>query len=211
MAGLENPVYSRNVIEFVTVANEFCKYLENSGEIALTDFIDTTHRVLPLLYLKATLLPKMEESFEEFNEKFVTEDDYNLIQNNLLNKFKDYNSFEELFDPLRQQNDEPAQLSIAENFADIYQDLKDFLMQYRSGTDEIMTNALWECRQSFEQYWGQRVVNILRVLHYLKYTVVDLEESTNLEEKQSDEKNIENIDASKWFISRMQKDYRDEE
>lgn len=205
MDAFDSPVYSRDVIEFVTVANEFCKYLENSGPVSLTEFVNTTHRVLPLLYLKATLLPVIEESYEEFNEKFVTEDDYNFIQNNLLKKFGRFNTYDEIFDPLRQENDEPAQLSIAENIADVYQDLKDFLMQYRTGTNEIMQNAVWECRQAFEQYWGQRIVNVMRVLHHLKYYIVDLE----IEDKGTDKEL--NVDTSNWFISRMQEDFRDEE
>jgi hypothetical protein len=205
MEVFDSPVYSRDVIEFVTVANEFCKYLENSGDVSLTDFVNTAHRILPLLYLKATLIPVVEESYEEFNEKFVSEDDYNFIQNNLLGKFGEYNTYDEIYDPLRQENDEPVQLSLAENFADIYQDLKDFLMQYRSGTNEIMQNAVWECRQAFEQYWGQRVVNALRVLHHLRYYIVDLDS-----EKTDQEKEI-NVDTKNWFISRMQEDFRDEE
>jgi hypothetical protein len=205
MDAFDSPVYSRDVIEFVTVANELCKYLENSGEVSLTEFVNTTHRVFPLLYLKATLLPVLEESYEEFNEKFVTEEEYNLIQNNLLEKFGGYNTYDEIYDPLRQENDEPAQLSLAENFADIYQDLKDFLMQYRTGTNEIMQNAIWECRQAFEQYWGQRIVNVMRVLHHLKYYVVDLET------KKSEKDNDINVDTKNWFISRLQEDYRHEE
>jgi hypothetical protein len=211
MDSFDTPVYSRNVIEFVTVANEFCKYLENCEEVSLTDFVETTHRILPLLYLKATLLPSIEESYEEFNEKFVTEELYSVIQNNLLKKFGNYNNYDEIYDPLRQENDEPAQLSLAETFSDIYQDVKDFLMQYRTGADEIMQNAVWECRQSFEQYWGQKTVNALRVLHHLKYTIVDLEPTENENINPTDEIDYNKIDTKNWFISRMQEDFRDEE
>ena len=28
-----DPVYSRNVVEFTAVANEFCKYAEHAGEL----------------------------------------------------------------------------------------------------------------------------------------------------------------------------------
>ena len=211
MEEFENPAFSRNVVEFVTVANEFCKFLETSEEFTLTKFVDTAHKVLPFLYLKATLLPVVEESYEEFNEKFVTEEDYNLIHNSLLDKFGEFNTYDEIYDPLRQENDEPAQLSLAENFADIYQDLKDFLMQYRNGTNEIMQNAVWECRQSFEQYWGQRMVNALRVLHHLKYYVVDLEPEEQENEEKSTEFDYDKIDTKDWIISRRQEDFRDEE
>lgn len=179
MEGFESPVYSKNTIEFVTVANEFCKFIESSEGISLTQFVDISHRVLPLLYLKATLLPEDVESYDEFNEKFVTEETYGYIQGMLIEKFGEYNTYDEIYDPLRQENDEPAQLSVAEGFADIYQDVKDFVMQFQVASDEVMQNAIWECKQAFEQYWGQRAVNILRVLHNLKYNIVELEPETN--------------------------------
>ncbi len=211
MEGLDNPVYSREVIEFVTVSNEFCKFLESSSELTLIDFVDKAHKMLPLVYLKGALLPDIEEAYEEFNEKYVTEEDYNYIKNIFIDKFGKHNFYEEIFDPLRQENDEPAQLSIAENFADIYQDIKDFLMQYRVGTDEVMYNAIWECRQAFEQYWGQRLTNVLRVLHHLKYTIVDLDNDETRSEKQSDDFDYNKINTSNWLISKRQEDFDDEE
>jgi thiol-disulfide isomerase/thioredoxin len=209
MEGFESSVYSKNVIEFVTVANEFCKFIECAEGISVTEFVDKSHKLFPFLYLKATMLPKLEESYEEFNEKYVTEQDYNYINESLQAKFGKHNFYDEIFDPLRQENDEPAQLSIAESIADIYQDLKDFIMQFQVGTVEVMVNAVWECQQTFEQYWGQRIVNVLRVLHHLKYNVVELEDNTD---KQGEEGfGFDNIDTSNWLISRLQDDYKDEE
>ncbi|MBN1116670.1 MAG: DUF5063 domain-containing protein [Bacteroidales bacterium] len=209
MDSLESPVYSRNVVEFVTVANEFTKFLETCHEMSLTDFVDTSHKVLPMVYMKGTLLPKIEESYEEYNEKFVTEEDYTFIQDNLLTKFGVYDTYDEVFDPLRQENDEPAELRLSENFADIYQDLKDFVMQYKVGAEEVMLNAIWECRQAFEQYWGQKIVNAMRALHHLRYSVVDLEHDQDSES--DSEYNYNKIDTSNWLISRRQEDYNDEE
>ena len=206
MEGLSSPVYSKNTIEFVTVANEFCKFIEGAEELSLVQFVDTAHRLLPLLYLKGTLLPAIEESYEEYNEKFVTESGYASLQEMLVVKFGEHNTYDEIFDPLRQQNDEPAQLSIAESLADIYQDIKDFIMQFQVASEEVMLNAIWECTQTFEQYWGQRIVNVLRVLHHLKYTVVDLD--TNSDENQGESGSV---NSSDWLISKMQDNYNDEE
>ncbi len=211
MEDSKNPVYSNQVVEFVAVANEFCKFIEKAPELSLANFIEISHKLLPLLYLKGTLLPEIEDGYEEFNEKYVTEEDYNFVQDNLITKFGKFNNFEEIYDPLRQENDEPVQLSVAEHFADIYQDIKDFIMQYKDGVNEIMANALWECRQAFEQYWGQRIVNVLRVLHHLKYTVIDLEMEDNTGMKQENDFDYDNIDTSNWLISKMQEDYEDEE
>ncbi len=207
--GLTSPVYSRDTIEFVTVANEFCRFIEESEQIDINQLVDKLHRLLPLLYLKATLLPVVEDSFEEYNEKFVTEEHYNFVHDILLRLFGDYDMYDEVFDPLRQENDEPAQLSVAESITDIYQDIKDFIMQFQVAAEEVMLNAIYECHQSFVQYWGQRTVNVLRVLHHLKYKVVELKTDENV--NSSDDFNYDDVNTSNWLISRMQDDYNNEE
>ncbi len=206
---LNDPVFSKNTIEFVTVANEYCKFIENSDELTLSDFVDRAHRLLPLLYLKGTLLPVIEESNEEYNEKSVTETEYNTIRENLSSKFGSFDIFEEIYDRLRQQNDEPVQLSLAENFTDIYQDTKDFIMQYRIGINDVMANGIWECRQAFEQYWGQKIVNVMRVLHHLKYVIIDLDDTPTIQQDIDQEIKTKKSDSENWF-SRMQKEYGDE-
>ena len=58
--GLNNLVYSKNVIELITVANEFCSFLEHSEDMETSDFLGRLQKMLPLLYLKASLLPEFE-------------------------------------------------------------------------------------------------------------------------------------------------------
>ena len=73
------PVYSHNVIEFVAVANEYCKYAEHASELKGDEMLRIMQRILPLMYLKASLLPALEPYFEDGNEKFVTEADWQRI------------------------------------------------------------------------------------------------------------------------------------
>jgi hypothetical protein len=169
--------YSKNVIEFATVANEFCAFVESVDNYKRKDFIVRIQKLLPLLYLKASLLPATDEDLsDETPEKFVTENDYNFIHRKLLSKFGQNDTYQEVFDQRMQYSEIPVDGSIAENIADIYQDLKDFILSYRIGTIDVMTNALWECRNNFEQYWGQRLVNGLRAIHNLVYGEADLDE-----------------------------------
>ena len=42
-------VYSKNVIEFATVAYEFCTLLENVSRYSKKDFIEVSVKMLPLL------------------------------------------------------------------------------------------------------------------------------------------------------------------
>ena len=63
--GLKHPVYSRQIIEFVTVANEFCSFMESAGQFERLDFILKIQKLLPLLYLKGSLIPEMESVLNE--------------------------------------------------------------------------------------------------------------------------------------------------
>ena len=67
-------IFDKNVIEFVTVAAEFCAFLERAESMKRSTFVDTTLKILPLLYLKASMLPKCEMIGDESPETYVTED-----------------------------------------------------------------------------------------------------------------------------------------
>jgi hypothetical protein len=170
-------VYSKNVIEFVTVANEYCSFVETVDQFTRKDFLSRIQKLFPLLYLKASLLPEPDAKLpDEMAEKFISEDDYNYILNKLAVKIGEYDAYQEIYDSSLQYSYIPVEGSIAENITDIYQDLKDFILSYRIGTVEVMNDALRECRANYEQYWGQRLVNGLRAIHYLLYSNVNLDE-----------------------------------
>ena len=70
-------------------------------------------------------------------------------------------------------SDQPVLCTVSEQMADIYQDLKNFVSAYRDGNDETRESALVMVRDNFQQYWGQRVVNVMRVLHEVCYNAQD--------------------------------------
>jgi hypothetical protein len=198
-----DPVYSRNVIEFVAVANEFCKYTEHASELKGDELLKILQRILPLMYLKASLLPKMNPCFEDGNEKFVTEADWIRIDDTLKEKFGTANDFLEVFDERISSSEGPVLSCISENMADIYQDIKDFLLLYQTGTQEVMNDAVWECRINFESFWGQKLLNSLRAVHKFIYSGEEIGKVDN----DIDEKD-KGRNTSDWFISRRQKDFR---
>ena len=75
-----HPIYSRNVIDFLTVAAEYCSFLESCDKESDKNFIDKITKILPLLYLKVSLLPKFELMSDEMIRQFVSEDDYEYIK-----------------------------------------------------------------------------------------------------------------------------------
>lgn len=168
-------VYSKNVVEFVTVASEYCSSVENVAKIQAEANLLKMQKLLPLLYLKATMLPKAERVLDEDLEKYISELDYNVLQEKWMQLLNEYDSFYEVFDPSIQFGQETVTASISENLLDIYQDLKNFLISYSIGNDEVMNDALAECVEHFEEFWGQQVVNVLRAVHMLVYSNVDFD------------------------------------
>lgn len=171
-------VYSKDAIEFVTVAVQYCAYLENFGETEETELTDKLTKLLPLLYLKASLVPETDTVNEDDPEISVTEDDYNYITSKLNNIFGANDTYLEVFLQDMKYSETPISANISEDLADIYQDLKNFATIFERGITENMNDALYVCSENFKMYWGQKLVNALRALHSLKYSV-DID---NLEE-----------------------------
>jgi Domain of unknown function (DUF5063) len=205
MDSKKDPVFSRNVIEFVAVANEFAKYAERASELKGDELLKIMQRILPLMYLKASLLPQLEPYFDDGNENFVTESDWNKIHETLKEKFGTADDYLEVFDEKLNDAEGPVLSAISENMADIYQDVKDFLLLYQTGTPEVMNDAIWECRMTFENFWGQKLVNSMRAVHKFIYSGEEIGKVENDKDGNEERRN-----TSDWFISRRQRDFRGE-
>ena len=162
-------IFDNNSIEFVTVAAEYCGFIERSREVGKQSFVDTALKILPLLYLKASLLPECELMGEDDLETFVTEDDYEYVRRSIAKVLGAQDDYLEVFHPDMAYSDTPIKKCISEDLADIYQDLKDFIGVFQSGLNVTMNDSLCVCREHFAEFWGQRLVNTMRALHDVKY------------------------------------------
>ena len=198
-------VYSQNVIDFVTVSSEYCSFVENANRFSKADFLDKTRKLLPLLYLKGSLLSKMESIFDDGNEHFVTEEDWSFVQGLIKRKLGSNDEYRDVYDPLTHEQIEQSTGSISDNLADLYQELKNFITLYNVGTEEIMNDAVWECQLNFEEFWGQKLLSALKAVHVVFYGEEILEEETDLNEEN------ENQNTNDWIISKRQEDFRKEE
>ena len=167
---MDERTYSKNIIEFVTVGAEYCAFIERSPELEKEEFLDKIIKILPLLYLKATMLSPEEPEEDAYSERFVTENMYETIRANLENLLGEDDSYLEVFQTDMKYSEEPLAANISEGLADIYQDLKDFVSVYRLGNEPQMLEALYVCYENFVSYWGQQLVNVLRALHNVKYS-----------------------------------------
>lgn len=166
-------VFDKNTVEFVTVAAEFCAFLERAGSIDRSVFVDTSLKILPLLYLKALMLPPVEQLSEEAPEQYVTEEIYEALRINLSSVLGEKDDYLEVFLPEMAYSDTPIKKNISEDLADIYQDIKDFIFVFQLGLNETMNDALYICKDNFRLLWGQKLVNTLRAIHDVKYNPDD--------------------------------------
>lgn len=183
----EKIVYSDEVIAFTALASQYCNLVDRVAAYSQSDFVSQQHRLLSLLYVKTLSLPSIEPIDPEMVEKTVTQEEWDEVHNAVAAKLAKFDRYSEVYDPLAGDD---AMTSLSEGFADIFQDLKDYLSLMQMGSPEMMNDAIWECVNNFKNYWGQRLVNIVRVLHHLIYSGAAL--------RTDDARNFEQDDRPSW-------------
>lgn len=162
-------IYNKSIIEFVTVAKEFMGLLEKGRDMQRDDFIANGLKILPLLYLKTDLLPKIEEPENTNIERFVDENQYAFVQNSVAIILEDDDQYIEVQDMSVDRSLDFLNVSISELFADIYQDLGDVIGAYRLLDENLILPSLYICKKNFESFWGIRIIILMENLHKIKY------------------------------------------
>lgn len=162
------PENSVTVLEFIRVAHEYCLFIEKSDQNAKSESLDFLSKIIPLLYLKGELLPEIQPEYPESSERFVTEEEWQEVFNTYRAVFGQDDEYYHV--GYEEYNEyEAVKASLSENLADIYQDLKDFILLYKKNTQSARQNAVHDCRSLFGIRWGQKALSSLRFMHYLKF------------------------------------------
>jgi hypothetical protein len=164
----DDPLYSRKVLEMITVANEYCLFLEKAEEYSPDELLGFLQKVSPLIYLKAALLPDLTVEDEDAVEHYVTEQQWEELFNILHNKFGSRDEF--FFVDLHEKShNDPVKGSLAECYTDVYQDMKDFLILYQNPLRAFKENAVKDCKSMFESRFGYRLLKAQAAIHCLLY------------------------------------------
>lgn len=159
-----HPVFAKNVLEMLTVSNDFCLSLKKVETIKKEKLIEYLTKVCPLLYLKGALIPDIEVSNPEVNERFYTEEEWEILFNTLRKTFEKDDVF--WYSDI-DKSDAPIKGSISEFLTDIFQDHQDFLMLYQKNSIAAKENAIYELQQLFIRNWGPKILRVLPHLHEL--------------------------------------------
>lgn len=161
-------IFSKQVLEFITVANDFCIFIEKSISYDKETILEYVNKVTPLLYIKGVLIPDILPSNPDANEKFVTEEMWTDIYSALKNILdKDDTAY--ITENTKDENAQLIKISISELIADMYQDLKDFILLYQKNTKDAKENAVKSVRDYFLTHWGQRSIFILKTSFDILY------------------------------------------
>ena len=158
-------IYSQAVLDMFTVANEYCIFVEKAANYEKAEVYIYLMKVLPLMYLKGALVPEIIVEYPEANERYVSEEQWQDIFNELRNFFSDDDEF--FYCDPNVSDPEAEKKSLAESLADIYQDMKDFVLLYSKEMHAARENAVFEIARLFKSHWGQRVLLCQLQLHFL--------------------------------------------
>lgn len=167
---METTILEKDRLEFITVAAEYCIFIENATSSDRKSFIAQAIKYLSTLYLKTALLPPIYEEDSSESERTVSEMEYESIRTSLEDLLGMDDAYLTVFHPDIQYTDLPVSASISEDLADIFQELKDFLFNCQLGDDELIQSGLVTCLIGFHQHWGRKLLNALSALHQLLHS-----------------------------------------
>ena len=167
----QNILYADKTLEFVRTAAEYCRYLEGCANATEREFAQTLCALLPMVYLKAMLLPEVEES-DGYVPPSVTEDDYNYVRRNVAAVLRADDDYLDVQMEDFKYSDQPVLHTVSEDLADIYQQLRNLAEIFREGHEEAMQVSLFETKEEFRLTWGGKLLAALRTLHNI-YTESD--------------------------------------
>ncbi|HKL95905.1 MAG TPA: DUF5063 domain-containing protein [Paludibacteraceae bacterium] len=162
--------YTKEKLEFLTVAVETCKFLEHVSELEKNDFITKITKLLPLLYLKTAMVQPSDNASDDQPERFVSEVEYEHMRTQLAELLGNSDDYLDSFDSNMAFSDTTLAATISEDLADVYQALKDYAGCCQVGDEQVMNNALALCIHDFRNYWGARLLGALRALHAVYVT-----------------------------------------
>jgi hypothetical protein len=160
----ESQIIERHLIEMLTLAGEYCITIEKAEYTEKTELISFLSKISPMLYLRGSIFPVTEEPDEDGDERIVTQEQWENLFNTLRNKFGSEDVFNFL-DYNSAEQDEIAPGSLSELFADVYQDMKDFVWLMTKNSQQSRKFAAYNIKQLYISNWGPKLLLAQMIFH----------------------------------------------
>lgn len=160
----EHSNLERHLIEMFTLAGEYCINIENAEDGNRENLYKFLSKIAPVLYVQGLVFPSTEEPEEGGSDRLVTEEQWENVFNSLRLIFGDEDLFY-FIDHETGGTPDPVPGSLAEIFADVYQDLKDFAWLMSKNTTLARQHAAFDIKRLFTSNWGAKLLRAQVVLH----------------------------------------------
>jgi hypothetical protein len=160
---------------FASVARQFCNVIDSAPNVDRIELLEQIYRILPQLIGEAMKLPDIhlgedegegEESKESQSRARLRLSDaqWRQLHELLKTKLGDLNLYWEVWDPTK--DTKAIHGSLADDFADIYRDLKEEL-NLGETNQALSEDNIWHWRFGYYSHWGKHAIDALRTIHFL--------------------------------------------
>lgn len=162
------------ITELLTLGNEYCYFIENQSTYDQEYRLSFLMKILSALYLKGAMLKETDECDEAYMQRYVTEENYETIFNEIRESF----AKEDIFYTAVSETGDLVKHSVSEILSDIYQDMKDLYITYSTGLEAEKKCVAYYIKNWFSDRWGKAISVILPIIHELFH---DLNKQDDLE------------------------------
>ncbi len=159
-----------NTKEFISTASDFCKLMEQASRMRTGELFNQLQHMLPVVYSKSAKLTKPKYCYEEEPKRFVGEEEYARVHDAIQQKIELYFGITQMSPGTGPSQFEIMSFSMAEGFADLYEQLKNCVKLYNVEIPQAMNDAIWLYYDSFITSLGLKLIESLRSLHQLLYS-----------------------------------------
>ena len=159
----------KGTMEFLTVASEYCAFVEKARKFPRADFVAKLHKILALVYLKMTLL-KDDPDYDLMGEPeaFLSEYDYEHIRSIVSARLGSLDRYIDI-SHAAMYDEETEQMEVSQCIADVYHNLKNFVENFRTGSEDAALASRAELIADFRDTWGIRALSLLAAVHTFVY------------------------------------------
>lgn len=164
-----------NEITFIALVNEFCQAIETAAQGSTTRnaFVASMIKLLPRIYITASDLDINAMNNIGAIPPSLDENHYDNVRESISHVMAAEDIYLEVFLDDMKYSDTPISASISENLADLYQEFYNLIAAIQYATSDDQSDLIGLCYENFTDYWGQSLVNVMRALHNVHFTVID--------------------------------------
>ena len=152
---------------FAAAAETFCGVLDTHRGSRPASFVRASHRALADLYLAALDLPDVSPEDKGTRTDPITTDAEGALSLALAETMAPFHIHWFVFDPVKDEPEEPVASSLPHDLAEIYRDVRNSCAGWAA--PESRRDAVWEMRFAFSTHWGRHAVHAMVAMHSLLY------------------------------------------